>query len=243
MNKLLPIYILLITNIICNPKYRCILNKLIAHTKLHSLKESGKNNDVDDLTVKSLSAIGNYNQASIVLKIIMHYDRLPPNLKEQLVNCENDLEYLIKKCENFHGKDNCEKLNKFTIAQKCPKNYKRDDHTRCVKDCKYLGERDGIKIKIIDHECGKYSTYLLDQSKKYDTREHCLSDGKKENCVESDTKGIYIEDCGYNYKRVAFMCIPLCYNELDDDSLYNIKTSLRYCLKDYINLGMPFYDL
>lgn len=237
--KNLTTLIILITTITANPKIRCILNKLMAHTKINSLKQSNKNNDPNDIVIKNLSSIGNLNQMALAQKLILNYDRLPKLLKDQLLNCENDLEPLLKKCENFHGEKNCEILNKFTVVQKCPKNYKRDDHTRCVKDC--VSEK-GVKLKIIDYDCSRYNTYLLNQFKKFGSREECLRDGK-EFCRESRVPGVFVEDCGRNFKRVAFLCVPFCYNEMGEEVLSGIRESERYCLKDYVSLGMPFYDL
>ncbi len=118
-----------------NFKDTCILSKLVSYTKLHSLKDCGKNTDSNDITIKSLSSKGNLNQMMLMQNIIMNYDILPDDLKEEINNCENDLSILIHKCEKFHGVGNCDVINKFTVGQKCPEGYKRDDHTRCVRDC------------------------------------------------------------------------------------------------------------
>jgi hypothetical protein len=209
--------------------------------KIHSLKEAGKNTDDNDTVVGMYNVVGNMNQLKMVQTLVMNYDLLPIALKEQLENCDNDLNYLMKKCENFHGEGNCTTWNKFTVVQKCPEGYLKDDLTRCVKDCSKL--KLDKKTRTIDHNCHTHTTYFLNQFKKYSSLEKCLEEN--ENCLPStEDPNIFTQDCLLNFKRVAFICIPLCFNEMDIETIEKIKQDEeKYCFKDYVTLGMPFYDL
>lgn len=97
-------------------KNECILSKLIPYVKEHSLKQSGKNLDKLDSTIRILQSIGNRNQNSLLLKLISNFEILPEGLKDEIKTCENELDYLVEKCEHVYGAGNCEIINKFTVG-------------------------------------------------------------------------------------------------------------------------------
>ena len=177
---------------------------------------------------------GNQNQAILLQKIKTNYNLLPQIIKDKINDCKNDLKPLIKKCERFYGEKNCEEINKFTVGLKCPENYIRDDITRCVKNC------DKKKI-VIDHNCEKFKTYYLKEFKKFNTLEECLEVNKY--CERDfDDKEIFIESCKANYKKISFLCVPYCFNEITGNIRDKVIEDEELCLKDYVSVGIPFYD-
>jgi hypothetical protein len=204
----------------------CILTKinesLSSNTKLKKIKTT-------------LLSAGNLNQKLLLQKLITNFDLLPQDLKNALQGCENNTSPLLNKCEKFYGEGNCEQINKFTVVQKCPVNYIRDDHTRCVRSC----AADSI---VIDYNCERHQVYYIKEIKKFASLEDCLKENK--NCAkDTDDSDVFIEDCQLNYKKISFMCIPYCFNEITQNLKAKILQDSRYCIKDYISTGMPFYDI
>ena len=210
------ILLLLITTYNTTNLNTCILSKL--HTKTQN---------------NSLLTKGNLNQTLLLQKIKTNYDLLPLPLKTLINECKSDITPLIKKCENFYGKNNCEKINKFTVGLKCPENYVRDDITRCVRNC-------DKKKKIIDHDCEKFKSYYLKEFKKFGSLEECL--GNSSYCVKDEDEESFFEDCELNFKRISFLCVPYCFNEIVGGVREKILKDEKFCLKDYVSVGVPFYD-
>ncbi len=72
--------------------------------------------------------------------------------------------------------------------------------------------------------------------------ENCFKE--KENCRQSESNSKkFVEDCKLNYRKIAFLCVPYCYNEIDTETVLKIKKNQNYCFTDYVSLGMPFYDI
>ncbi len=142
----------------------------------------------------------------------------------------------MHRCESIHGE--CEVLNQFTVAKKCPKGFIRDDISRCVRDCE-LEKSSNSNIIILDKDCNNYTSYYLSQ-KKFESEQDCLQEFI--SCRTTEEKS-FTEDCQLNYKRVAFLCVPYCYDEMGADLLEEIRNSNDYCLEDVLEMGAPLYDL
>lgn len=184
----------------------------------------------------TLLTTGNLNQQILIQKIKTNYDLLPNLLKQKIDDCKNNIDSIIKKCEKFYGLGNCEKINKFTVGKKCPLNYIRDDVTRCIKNC----DKNKKDKKIINYECGKFKSYYINVYRKYNNKTDCLKSHR--NCFKDFKTDFFIEDCQANYKRVAFLCIPYCFNEIVGDVKEKIEEDGGFCLRDYKETGIPFYD-
>ena len=217
-------------------KNKCILDKLIADLKLNSLQQSGKNLDENDSVIKILNSKGNLNQEAIVQEIIVNYDQLPRSLWEDLKNCATNLEVPLKRCETVHGKGNCEKRDEFTVQVKCPDGFENDDYTRCVRKCKDDDE-------IIDFNCNSKETFFLEEDILYSSKEECETKTGK-NCVTSSfDENLFTKGCPITYRQVAFICVPLCFNEFNKETLDILRKTKGYCVKDYLELSLPFFDI
>ena len=136
-----------------------------------------------------------------------------------------------------YGKDNCEKINEFTVNQKCPENYNRVDHTRCIKDC------SSFKNKIVlNQKCSKQKVEYLNDLEVFSSKELC--EEKFQFCFEKNNQNSdWLKDCPPHMMRFGFMCVPLCLSEMSLKLKQKLNQDSRFCVEDYVSTGIPFYDL
>lgn len=53
---------------------------------------------------------------------------------------------------------------------------------------------------------------------------------------------VYLRDCPPHTVKLGFMCIPICLSEMSVEKIKQLKEDKNYCVEDYINTGMAFYD-
>ncbi len=87
--------------------------------------------------------------------------------------------------------------------------------------------------------CNKTEIFL-DLVNEFEKEENCL---KKYKFCWKNEKGIFKQGCALNEKKVGFMCVPLCYEELNENLLQEIEKDEKYCHEEMIELGVPFFDL
>ena len=148
----------------------------------------------------------------------------------------------------MYGELNCEKLNPFTFSQKCKKGFKRISATNCKRDCSVkenkIKEENKKNFKKISHECGDYSIKYLNSFETFKTEKECQLEYKHcNNSTNSNGEEIWKGDCDLNYKKVGFMCIPVCLSELNQEQLKNILDHELYCIEEYQETGIPVYDI
>jgi hypothetical protein len=139
----------------------------------------------------------------------------------------------------IHGSGNCEKINNFTFVQKCPENYTRISHTNCKKDCSIFPD----KI-IIDYQCHNQQVEYLNDFEVFSSEEECNQ--FYEFCFEkkeSDNQPGWFRDCPPHKNKIGFLCVPLCLSDMEQEDVEALTNNPRYCVEDYVNTGMPFYDL
>ena len=236
ISYLLTNFLLLLSITLIPSRNKCILEKIIADLKLNSLQEAGKNTDENDPIIKILTSKGNHDQNILIQKMITNYSLLPKDFQRDLENCETKLDIAIKKCEIMHGKGNCDKKDMFTVQVKCPEGFKPDDYTRCVRECK-------PKDIIIDFNCNSRTTMFLSQDIMYNNKEECDFRSKYECVIGADGEGTYVEGCPPEYKQIAFICVPMCFNEINEEILEKLRKMQGYCVKDYVEISLPFYEL
>jgi hypothetical protein len=144
-------------------------------------------------------------------------------------------------CELVHGMGNCERLNKFTYNKRCPIGYKREDHTRCIKDC------DPTLIRnVINFKCFNQKIEYINNFDSYQNEDQCLKkyDYCKKKVVSTDKGDIvtFTKQCPPNTMKLGFICIPYCMSEMTPEMIETLGNDERYCVEDYVNLGLPFYD-
>lgn len=80
----------------------------------------------------------------------------------------------------------------------------------------------------------------------YPTEAECLKEFNycrtKKRSIDDKKMGFWVKECSPNKIQLGFMCIPVCMSEMDNKMLDTLKSDNKYCIEDYINLGMPFYD-
>ena len=80
----------------------------------------------------------------------------------------------------------------------------------------------------------------------YPTEKECLKnyDYCKIKKIEIDGQKleVYIKKCPPNKMKLGFMCVPYCMSEMDQELLETLGSDPNYCVEDYVNLGLPFYD-
>ena len=137
-----------------------------------------------------------------------------------------------------YGKDNCEKVNSFTFTRKCPDNYLRVDHTRCMKDCSPYQD----KI-ILNQKCYVHTVEYLNDLEAFGSLEECRE--KYEFCYEKSKDGEgseWLRDCPLHKKKIGFMCVPECISEMSQQLFEQLTQDDRYCIQDFVRTGIPFYD-
>ena len=131
--------------------------------------------------------------------VLTHFDSLSPILQNNIASCDLNLGSTLARCENAHGKDNCEAINSVTFARKCPDFFVRHNQFFCYPNCpkgfKELGSRclkPEIKIS------GFFASYT-----------DCTASGN--TVCKKELNGLYLADCGENHERLlSFACIPKC---------------------------------
>ena len=157
------------------------------------------------------------------------------------MRCSEDEDKVLAACEEVHGEGQCHRLNKFAYNKLCPIGYVQDDYTRCKREC----DRNVVK-NVIDFKCFNQKIEYINLFNSYKTMEECLE--QFDHCREkimskSDPKSkIYLKDCSPNRVKIGFMFIPLCMSEMDDEQIKILAEDPNYCVEDYVNLGLPFYD-
>ena len=139
----------------------------------------------------------------------------------------------------IYGNDNCEKINDFTYVQKCPNDYVRVNHTNCMRDCSMHPQ----KI-VLDYQCYNQHIEYLNDFEVFSSKEEC--NRLYEFCFEkkgSHNESEWLRDCPAHKSKVGFLCIPQCLNDMQEEIIQNLKDDQRYCIQDYVNTGLPFYDL
>ena len=165
----------------------------------------------------------------------------PKNIQKELERCTEDEEKVMKNCELVHGVGRCERINKFTWQKKCPMGYVREDHTRCKRNCDFKENATIINFKCWNQKIEYINTF--DSAKDKET---CL--GKFKYCREKDmvthngNVKIWIKKCPPNTMKLSFMCIPYCMSEMSDEILETLSDDPNFCVEDYVDLGVPFYD-
>lgn len=236
---------------------RCILEKVVADFKLHSLQNANKNTDEDDLIIGLLRSQGNYNQILMIHYIITHYSLLPVELQIELENCAPKRSEALRKCEMIHGKGKCVSRNIFTAQVNCPEGYVFEDDTRCVRKC---NPRDDIKKDKenestqaspfkrpyfeIDYSCSTLSTFYYSEGILWSSEGECES-MMRYKCDPSEIEeGFWVASCPLNFQRIAFLCVPMCFDEFEVNQVIEMKSDPHmFCIKDYVELSLPFYDL
>jgi len=216
----------------------CIQERTLSYIKTRSLKKLKDDPEVRIMMESLMKSKGNFSLNALLLTLITNFDLLPTDLQDELRLCTVDSAYLESKCASAMEGVLCENLNHFSYGFACPMGYVREDQSRCVRDCKI---QDNSSVTIIDSNCKRLKSRILDILKKYDSYEECIA-AKKTECAKDPSKDKWMESCMIHEKQILFICMPYCWNELTKEQIEALKSSPRYCVKDYIFLGTPIRD-
>ena len=159
-------------------------------------------------------------------------------MRKELERCSDDELKVKTMCENVHGIGECNRINKFTYNKMCPINFVYEDHTRCKRDCK-------LEKTIIDFNCWKRKVNYVNSFETFSNISDCEKQYKyckKRRAVNGKENDLYYKTCSPDSIKIGFMCVPVCLSEMTAKMLQTLKEDINYCVQDYVNIGMPFYD-
>jgi hypothetical protein len=218
----------------------CLQERILSYVKRKSLKGISQKKDIEDVMETLLKSKGNFSLNAILLTVISSFDSLPEELRKELQLCVVNEAYIDLKCKSLLSCSECEKINHFNYNFRCPEGYKRDDLSRCKRDCEYEKKKES-QIDIT-YDCFRQTTRVLDQYKLFDGYDECLSGGNIE-CQLLQNSSKYVGSCGIHEKQILFMCVPYCLNEMTKEELARLKLDPRYCVEDYIFMGQSIRDI
>ena len=154
--------------------------------------------------------------------LLINYDNLEINLKNEINLCEIDTSKILEKCQK-HNKE-CFKINDVSYGIYCDKNYIQSHNYLCYKKCAEGFVENGVS-------CQKPMGTLL---KVFNSKKICEEiKGVKCDSYMDDT--FATEKCPVFHKKLfKTICLPVCEDGLLDDGENCMKRNIKHLPNPYI---------
>ena len=135
-----------------------------------------------------------------IQKALLTYGSLTQSMREDIKACRLSLKPAIGRCENIHGKGQCEAITPTFVGPKCPKGMVREGSRNCVTACPF-----GFKSETLF--CHKPKSYFINPRK---TQKECWMANARE-CEKVEGEEVYTAKCSEDFKRVgSALCVAEC---------------------------------
>jgi hypothetical protein len=209
----------------------CLINSVSSFIQNKDSNHIAEITELQKDIINSLNSKANRNRLAILDQIKTNLSLLPDDLQLAIKDCITNSDSLSQLCSEIYGASNCDQISKFTYGPKCPDGFKRTDNNLCIRSCR----EDQV---IIQDVCYPEGIYYLNESVGFSEEIDCLS--KYKFCAHDGEK--FIETCGPYEERVAFLCIPICIQEMTEEMYEKLKTDPRICLEETISPGTNIFS-